>query len=72
MGGLIQRNVDIFNYIFDPPYGQSVVPLIIDSIDEAIGVLRAGPLEPVKAQAPAMMTDAQIQKGYAFVVGDGH
>lgn len=68
LGGLIMRNVDLFNHIFDPPYGRSVLPELIDSIDEAIGRLRTGPLEPIKTEAPTMKIDPQVQEGYAFVV----
>jgi predicted nucleotide-binding protein len=38
IGGLLMKNVDPFTCIFDPPYRQSVVPILIDCIDEAIGV----------------------------------
>ncbi len=39
VGGLIMKNVDPFLCIFDPPYGASMIPTIIDSIDETIGVI---------------------------------
>lgn len=39
IGGLIMRNVDPFASIFDPPYGQSNIPMIIDAIEETIGVV---------------------------------
>lgn len=38
IGGLIMKNVDPFTCIFEPPYRQSVVPMLNDAIDEAIGV----------------------------------
>jgi predicted nucleotide-binding protein len=41
IGGLIMRNVDPFTCIFDPPYGLSVVDIIIDSIDEAMGIIES-------------------------------
>ena len=43
IGGPIFRNIDIFTCIFEPPYGESVVPIITDSIDEAIGVIESDP-----------------------------
>ncbi len=39
IGGMIIRNADPFAMIFDPPYGQSMVPTLTDMIDEAIGVI---------------------------------
>jgi predicted nucleotide-binding protein len=39
LGGLIMKNVDPFVAIFEPPYGVNMIPSIIDSIDEAIGVI---------------------------------
>lgn len=41
IGGLVMRNVDPFTCIFDAPYGVSIAYSIIDSIDEAIGVIMA-------------------------------
>lgn len=41
VGGLIMRGVNPFDVIFDPPYGVSVISMIIDSIDEAIGVIES-------------------------------
>ena len=32
------KNMDPFTCIFEPPYGQSVVQILNDCIDEAIGV----------------------------------
>lgn len=39
IGGPIMRNIDPFTLIFDPPYGVSVIPKLVDMIDEAIGVI---------------------------------
>lgn len=39
IGGMIMQNVDPFAMIFDPPYGQSIIPTLTDMIDEAIGVI---------------------------------
>lgn len=38
-GGLVMKNVDPFTCIFNPPYGLSVIEVISDSIDEAIGII---------------------------------
>lgn len=42
IGGLIMRNVDPFNYIFEDVYGQSLTDVLIDMIDQAIGVIHSG------------------------------
>jgi TIR domain len=39
-GGLIMRDLDPFNSMFDAPYLRSLVPTICDMIDRTIGVLR--------------------------------
>ncbi len=41
VGGLMMKDVDPFTCIYEPPYGLSVVGLISDCIDEAIGVIEA-------------------------------
>lgn len=41
VGGFIMRNVNPFDNIFDPPYGISLISMILDSIDEAIGVIES-------------------------------
>lgn len=66
VGGLVMRNIDPFDMIFDPPYLRSMVPTVMDMIDQTIGVVRAGPAE-VTADKPAIQVDADIQKGYAFI-----
>lgn len=39
VGGLVMKDVDPFTCIYEPPYGLSVVDLISDCIDEAIGFI---------------------------------
>lgn len=54
VGGLIMKNVDPFTCIFEAPYGLSVVPVIIDSIDEALGIIETNETffdEPKKEKA---------------------
>jgi predicted nucleotide-binding protein len=45
VGGLIMREVDPFDTIFNPPYLQSLVPVISDMIDQTIGVIERGELK---------------------------
>jgi predicted nucleotide-binding protein len=41
IGGNTISHVDTFACIFNPPYGQSIIPQLIDMIDEAIGVIES-------------------------------
>jgi hypothetical protein len=66
VGGLIMRNVDPFDMIFNPPYMMSMVPVITDMVDETIGRLREGPLERADI-TPEVQVDADVRKGYAFI-----
>lgn len=67
VGGLIMRNVDAFDSIFDPPYGMSMIPSIHDMIDKTVGALEAGPLPGATAQQANVQVEADVQEGYAFI-----
>ncbi len=43
VGGLVLNNLNPFDVIFDPPYGRSIVPTLMDAIDETIGVIESNP-----------------------------
>lgn len=64
VGGLVMRNVDPFDIIFDPPYFMNVVSIVTDMIDRAIGVLKSGGPE-IERQSIKVETD--ILEGYAFI-----
>ena len=66
VGGLIMRNVDPFEVMFDPPYLMNLVTVVVDMIDQTIGVLRAGPLT-LPSDQPEVQVDLDVQKGYAFI-----
>jgi hypothetical protein len=66
VGGLIMRNADPFDMIFDPPYLQSMIPTVVDMIDQTIGALRIEPSAPVTEKV-RVEVDADVQKGYAFI-----
>jgi len=66
IGGLIMRNVDPFDRMFNPPYGANLVHTAVDMIDETIGILKSGPVETAK-ETPDMQVDMDVQKGYAFI-----
>lgn len=63
VGGPIYPNIDPFDYMFDPPYGRSLVPTICDTIDKTIGALR-NPVEETQAQ-PSLNDGIEI--GSAFI-----
>lgn len=67
IGGLIMRDVDAFDAIFDPPYGMSMIPSIRDMIDQAIGLLSAGPPPAAEPQQASVQPEPDVQKGYAFI-----
>lgn len=55
VGGLIMKNVDPFGCIFNPPYGESMIPVIIDSIDVTIGIIESNdnfklPISPIQGK----------------------
>lgn len=66
VGGLVMRNIDPFDLIFNPPYLRSMVPTVIDMIDQTIGVLRTDPTDSTSDKLEVQV-DADVQKGYAFI-----
>lgn len=66
VGGLIQRNVDPFDVIFDAPYGVNVSAMIVDAIDETIGVLRRGG-KPSRLRHTPVTTADNVRHDFAFV-----
>ncbi|MCM2275831.1 MAG: nucleotide-binding protein [Candidatus Didemnitutus sp.] len=44
VGGMILRDVNPFDLLFNPPYRQSMVPTIMDIIDQTIGAIKSGRL----------------------------
>lgn len=66
VGGLIMRNVDPFECIFNPPYNMSISSIVFDIIDETIGVLMAGGREVATINA-SVSVEADFEEGYAFV-----
>lgn len=67
IGGLVVKNVDPFAMMFDPPYGSSLTTLVVDMIDETIGVLQSPPAAPDLTESEGLFT-TEIVPGYAFIV----
>ena len=66
IGGLIMQNIDPFDMIFDPPYFQSLIPNIIDMIDQTLGIIQCPEYEVISARQ-AIKLDLDTQAGYAFI-----
>lgn len=72
VGGMILRNVDPFELIFNPPYGRSVIPTIIDWIDRAIGIFKDPEYEAQRERetttsAQGVVEQMEVQAGYVFI-----
>jgi hypothetical protein len=65
IGGLVLRNVDPFDMIFDPPYLMSMIPTIRDMLDKTVGLLKSGPIEP--REKPRVEIDTDVKQGYVFL-----
>ncbi|MCX5542595.1 hypothetical protein M3A49_24365 [Paraburkholderia sp. CNPSo 3076] len=71
VGGMIMRNVDLFDHLFDRIYTEPVIPMVIDMIDDAIGRLKSGMIPTAKAATKPQTEvgiEATVQQGYAFIV----
>ena len=66
VGGLIMRNVDPIDMMFDAPYLMSFNTKISDMIDQAVVVIKEGPAEEQSDELPVIETDP-IQSGYVFI-----
>lgn len=66
VGGLIMRDLDPFGMIFERPYLRSMVPDVIDMIDQTIGMLKAGP-EEQETDSEVPIVEENIVPNYAFI-----
>ena len=71
VGGIIMRNVDPLDTIFNPPYFQSLIPQISDIIDQSIGVIEQGSL-PENQPAPKSGVSPRKKDGKSVFVVHGH
>ena len=65
------RGVDPFDTIFNPPYLQSLVPVISDIIDQTIGVIERGELRKTKNATSSSEKTVKADTRSVFVV-HGH
>jgi len=66
IGGLIMRNVDPFEVMFNPPYNMNVSLVVKDMIDETIGVIAADETKETSKKA-LISVEPDYEKGYAFI-----
>ena len=63
------RGVDPFDTIFNPPYLQSLIPVISDVIDQTVGVIERGELQKhSERKSPDMKKPAKGDSRSVFVV----
>ena len=59
VGGLMMRNINPFDMMFEQPYGLSLAGTISDMIDETIGVISVGEDEKQIVSQPILDTDKE-------------
>jgi hypothetical protein len=65
VGGLVMRDVDLMNHLFNPPYRMDVTGSVVDMLDTAIGRIENGALDQTVVNVPEPRPDTK--RGYAFV-----
>lgn len=67
VGGMVIQNADPFSMLYDAPWGRSMVPSILDMLDETIGVLRDPSYGVEEVTAEAFVSENPTQKGFVFI-----
>lgn len=67
VGGLIMREVNPFDMLFDRPYGQSVIPFVIEMIDSTIGVMSSSDYQAQTEQPKGAALSQEEKAGYVFI-----
>lgn len=60
VGGLILKDLNPFDIMFNPPYGLNVISLIIDILNETIGVMS-------EENTGQIIPEPKYEEGYAFI-----
>jgi hypothetical protein len=66
IGGLVMNRADPFMMLFDVPYGLSLVEVVVDMVEETIGVLRSAPVHIDAIQSEPLVREETV-RGYAFI-----
>lgn len=69
IGGLIMRDLNPFDVIFNAPYGIGVIDNIVDMIEQAIGVLINMEVDSdhLLKKSTELKMNITVQKNYAFI-----
>jgi hypothetical protein len=69
VGGLVMHGVDPFEAMFDPPYLSDLTPIVIDMLDQAIGVMSNPEFakDQERAGSQSSQSDEEMLAGYVFV-----
>jgi hypothetical protein len=67
VGGLIMREINPFDMLFDSPYGRSVIPSVVDMIDSTIGVMNSGDYQAKANQSESATLAQEEESGYVFI-----
>lgn len=69
LGGLVMRNVNPFDAMFDPPYGMSLVDVVLDMIDETIGIMSTPEfqVQVKETEISSVQVEDELQPGYTFI-----
>lgn len=63
IGGLVARNVDPFDMMFEGPYGMDMMRYVIDMVDQTVGHIKSNG----RAKRTTPVVRADVTEGYAFV-----
>ena len=66
VGGLVMKNVDPFDMLFNAPYGMSLVSNVTDMVDQTIGVLNT-PVDQGSVPDQVPKIEVETEENYAFV-----
>ena len=69
IGGLIMRNVNPLDAMFDPPYGVNLVPDVLDMIDETIRIMLTPDFmaQVQETEISSAHVEDEFQPGYTFI-----
>ena len=67
VGGLVMSRICPFDMMFTPPYMQSLVPYVVDMIDEAIGVMSSPEFTKNSTEDSLIHLTQDYEAGYAFI-----
>ena len=67
VGGLVMSRICPFDMMFSPPYMQSLVPYVVDMIDETLGVMSSPDFTRESTENTSIQISHNYEAGYAFI-----